>query len=71
MKSKKYYDIVERNSNLRISRIEEGSLSRWIAHFGGDDSQLERFLIEKEVAIAGIKYELEPHAPTTTPKVKK
>lgn len=70
MRAKRYFDIVEVASNLVIERVEEGSVSRWIAHFGGDDADLEGFLIDKEVTIGVRRFELRPHRPTPTPKKK-
>jgi len=68
MKQKRYFDIIERTSNLKIERVEEGLISRWIAQFGGDDSELELFLIDKTITLGGKVYELHDHAPTPTPK---
>jgi hypothetical protein len=50
-KKLKRYTLKYSLGNMEIKNVAEGSIGRWVAHFGGDDAQMERLLLDKSVTI--------------------
>jgi len=50
-KKLKRYTLKYSLGDMEIKGVVEGSIGRWVAHFGGDDAQMERLLLDKSVTI--------------------
>ncbi len=36
---------------MEIKNVAEGSIGRWVAHFGGNDKEMEQLLLHRRVQI--------------------
>jgi hypothetical protein len=50
-KKLKRYTLKYSLGNMEIKNVAEGSIGRWVAHFGGNDKEMEQLLLHRRVQI--------------------